>query len=408
MKHTPNRSHRMGERNASRYGPTPVQALLEALESLRMLGRRSVLALIGIAVGCAAVVALLNIGNSAGSEATSIFKDLGTNKLVVSFLAKPGSTSLAPALIDVKSLLIAVPEIEQVAPLNIHSALIRHHGETSDATIIGTTSGLASILGLRLRQGRFLSDFDRQATYAIAGADITRKLGLRPGSRLQAEGYLFEIIGIIDEIAANPLTPINVNDSVFVPIEGMRRLQSSPEISMILAETRGVLHLDSYAQSLKTYLGTVSNGRDVHVQIPRHLIDSLERQSDTFTYLLGGLGGISLLVGGVGVMNVMLMNVTERRREIGVRIALGARPCDIRNLFLLEASALSTIGALLGATVGLAFAYAFAELYSWPFSLSSLSLPLGIISSSAIGLFFGLYPAMTAARMQPIQALRDD
>ncbi|MCL6483471.1 MAG: FtsX-like permease family protein, partial [Janthinobacterium lividum] len=128
---------------------------------------------------------------------------------------------------------------------------------------------------------------------------------------------------------------------------------------------------------------------------------------NTFSYLLAGLGGISLLVGGVGVMNVMLMNVSERRREIGVRMALGARPRDIRNLFLLETATLSVAGALLGALLGLIVSYSFTRISGWKFTLVPESLLLGCGSSLLIGLFFGLYPAISAARLQPVQALRD-
>lgn len=161
-------------------------------------------------------------------------------------------------------------------------------------------------------------------------------------------------------------------------------------------------------QDLRVYLEGVFKGRDVEVLVPQQLIDSLTRQSNTFSYLLAGLGGISLLVGGAGVMNVMLMNVSERRREIGVRMALGARARDIRMLFLLEAACLSVTGSLVGAAVGLLSAFLFVWFSGWRFTLALESLPMGMGSSLLIGLFFGLYPAVTASRMQPVQALRDD
>ena len=149
-------------------------------------------------------------------------------------------------------------------------------------------------------------------------------------------------------------------------------------------------------------------GYEVNVQIPRLLLEGMAKQSRLFSWLLAGLGSIALLVGGIGVMNVMVMNVAERRREIGVCMALGARPRDIARLFLLEAVVLAATGALAGAAVGLIMAWAFVHYSGWSdFSFSAAALPLGIGSAIATGLFFGLSPAMAAARLTPVQALRD-
>ncbi|MGP6218369.1 ABC transporter permease, partial [Pseudomonas paraeruginosa] len=149
-------------------------------------------------------------------------------------------------------------------------------------------------------------------------------------------------------------------------------------------------------------------GHEAQVQVSQQVLDGLKRQTRTFTYLLAGLGIISLLGGGVGVMNVMLMSVAERRREIGVRMALGARQRDIRNLFLIEAVTLTAAGALSGAVLGVAAAYLYARFSGWTFSLAYAALPLGMGSTLLVGLFFGLYPALSAARMQPVEALRDE
>jgi putative ABC transport system permease protein len=384
-------------------------ALSESFDSLRRLGRRSVLALLGIAVGCAAVVALLNIGHCAALDAIAAFKGLGTNLLLAGFTAQPGVVERpAPATLDIAALTASLSGIEQLAPVVSYSGHVRHEGHPADAAILGTTAGLADVLELRLAEGRFLSDFDKPATYAVAGARVARELDLHPGSLLRMDNYVFEIIGIAASQPRNPLVPLSADDAVFVPITGMRRLVSMPEINFVIARTRDTAHLEVEARALKAALEDASNGRTVDVQIPQHLLDGLSRQSSTFAYLLAGLGGISLLVGGIGVMNVMLMNVSERRREIGVRMALGARERDIRHLFLAEALMLSLTGALCGALVGWVAAYGFVRFSGWRFKLSALSLPLGVLSSLAVGLFFGLYPALAAARLQPVQALRDD
>jgi len=405
----------MLEGSVHRQGPGLLQTLIESLDSLRLLGRRSWLAMLGIAVGCAAIVALLNIGQNAANEAMTAFKGMGAESIVASFPFSPLNSRTLPPTLDTRSLLKRLPAIAQVAPTTFHSGQVRYAGRTVDAVVLGTTGGLVETLDLKLAQGRFISDFDQQATYIVAGAKVAHELGiggpgrsLIAGMQLQIEGYLFEVIGIARPQAPNPLIPIQVDEALFIPIESMRRLQPSPQISSVIAKVHDGGVITESAQDLRAYLEGVLKGHDVEVLVPQQLIDSLTHQSNTFSYLLAGLGGISLLVGGAGVMNVMLMNVSERRREIGVRMALGARARDIRMLFLLEAACLSVTGSLVGAAVGLLSAFLFVWFSGWRFSLAIESLPLGVGSSLLIGLFFGLYPAVTASRLQPVQALRDD
>ncbi|MCL2643917.1 MAG: ABC transporter permease [Betaproteobacteria bacterium] len=398
----------MGRNATSRHGSSFFLVLLEALNSLRLLGRRSVLALLGIAIGCASVVALLNIGRSATDEAMNAFKGLGANALLVTFPSQSDDHRSAPTSLDLPALRAAVPDIEHVAPLIQHYTQLRHAGRTTDGQIVGTTEDLYKALDFRLSQGRLLSNYDNRATYAIAGASVAQELTLQVGSRVQMEEYLFEIVGIVQSKPSNPLIPVRVDESIFIPIPGMRRVSSSPEISDIVVWMRGTKHLNEKAAALKAYLESVVRGRDVDVQVSQQLLEGLTQQDNIFSYLLGGLGAVSLLVGGIGIMNVMLMNVAERRREIGVRMAIGARARDIRDLFLMEAAVLSVAGAILGTALGLIAAYTFVRFSGWAFSIAPLSLPLGIFSSLIVGLFFGLHPAIAAARLQPVQALRDD
>lgn len=345
-----------------RHGPSPSQLLTESIHSLRLLGRRSLLALLGIVVGSASIIALLNIGRNAADESIRAFNDLGTDTLVVSFPHSSQNKRPVPLTLDTDTLKQAVPAIVHIAPITIHSARVSLNGQIAEAALVGTTAGLAPALGLKISEGRFLSEFDHRETFAVVGARVARDLGakgnpLKVGDLLRIENYLFQVIGIAQSLPASSLMPVAVDESVILPIEGMRRLRPSPEISSVVGKVAATAELPATAKGLRNYLTGWLNGREVEVQIPQHLLDGLKRQASTFSYLLAGLGGISLLVGGVGVMNVMLMNVSERRREIGVRMALGARPRDIRNLFLLEAGTLSVAGALLGALLGLVVAY---------------------------------------------------
>lgn len=402
----------MHRRFVHHHGPSPFQLLAESIHSLRRLGRRSLLALLGIVVGSASIIALLNIGRNAADESIRAFKDLGTDTLIVSFPDSPQNKRPLPSSLDADALKEAVPAIVHVAPITIHSARVSLNGQVAEATLVGTTADLAPALGLEIQEGRFLSNFDHRETFVVVGARVARDLGakgkpLQVGSLLQIENYLFQVIGIAESLPTSSLIPVAVDESVILPINGMRRLRPAPEIGSVVGKVAATADLPATAKVLRNYLIGWLNGREVEVQIPQHLLDGLKRQASTFSYLLAGLGGISLLVGGVGVMNVMLMNVSERRREIGIRMALGARPRDIRNLFLLEAGTLSVAGALLGALLGLVVAYVFTRVSGWQFSFAPESLLLGCGSSLLIGLFFGLYPAISAARLQPVQALRN-
>lgn len=390
-----------------------IQIFLDSLTNLRLQGRRTVLALFGVCIGCAAVVALLNIGSNAADESMRAFKDLGSNSVVASFFLREGSRKPGPANLDSRALKKAVPAIEYVSPLTLHSTRISYQGRTVEASVVGTNSEISSILSLRIPKGRFLSSIDGSSTYVVVGASLAEDLGrpgrpLRVGDRLPIEGYLFEVIGIVEAIAQNPVIPVAADQSLFIPIHGMRRIKSLPEINSAVALVSDVSMLEGAATDFKSYLSEAAPGHEVEVQIPKHLLDGLSRQAKMFSRLLAGLGGIALLMGGAGIMNVMLMSVAERRREIGVRMAIGARSQDIRNMFLVEVVALTSIGAMAGVVIGVLVSYVFVLHSGWDFSLSPASLPLGVGSALIVGVISGLYPAFVAAQLEPVQALRDE
>ncbi|WP_233979143.1 ABC transporter permease [Pectobacterium versatile] len=397
------------------YGPSLQQRLLEPLNSLILLGRRAVLALLGIAVGCGSVVALLNVGHNAEAEAMGVFRGMGSDLLVATVQNRAGNhaTGSAPADLDITVLRKNLPDIEAATPLIVTSTEARLRGRSLSTMVVGSRAELSDVLELKLAQGRYLSDFDEQSTYIVLGANVAEQWASQGGvaalgERVQVSGYLFEIVGTLQPQERNPLVPVSVDDSILMPISGMRRVMPTPQIVSVIARNGNSGTLMQTGAQLKDYLSPLMPKLDIGVQIPQQLLEGMAQQSRMFSWLLAGLGGISLLVGGVGVMNVMVMNVSERRREIGVRMALGARPRDIAGLFLLEAVVLSACGALIGAVCGVVAAWLFVFFSDWSaFSLSGLSLPLGIGSSLAIGLFFGLNPAMTAARLEPVQALRD-
>ncbi|MBK3508979.1 ABC transporter permease [Pseudomonas sp. MF6747] len=389
------------------------QLLHEAFVSLRTLGKRSVLALLGIVIGSSSVVALINIGHNAAVDAAMIFKDMGTDTLVAQFPPKGNSSAPMRASLDLEAVRDTVPGIAHIGALSVFGGPIVFHGRTANANLVGTTADIKDAMRLVVRDGRFLSPFDASETYAVIGDQLAQALGmpgdpLKPGDRIRINDYLFLVVGILHNQARAMLMPVQANESLFIPAEGMRRIYPTPQIGNVIIRATPGQDMERIARDASSALKRQLTDHDVDIQVPQQMIDGMTRQSRTFAYLLLALGAISLVGGGVGVMNVMLMNVSERRREIGIRMALGARQRDIRNLFLLEAVTLTAVGALCGAVLGMGAAWLYAWLSGWAFALAAAALPLGVGSTLLVGLFFGIYPAVSASRLQPVEALRDE
>ncbi|MBC2381188.1 ABC transporter permease [Pseudomonas sp. WS 5106] len=389
------------------------QLLHEAFVSLRTLGKRSVLALLGIVIGSSSVVALINIGHNAAVDAAMIFKDMGTDTLVAQFPSKVGSNRPMRTHLDLDAVRQAVPGIAHIGAISLFSGPAVFNGRTTNANFVGSTSDIQQAMRLTLSEGRFLSHFDANETYAVIGAQVAQALSspsapLKLGDRVRINDYLFLIIGILHDQPRALLMPIQGGESLFMPAEGMRRIYASPQIGNVIIRALPGQDMERMAENAAAALQRQLPDHTVDIQVPQQMIDGMTRQSRTFAYLLLALGAISLVGGGVGVMNVMLMNVSERRREIGIRMALGARQRDIRNLFLLEAVTLTAVGALCGAVLGMTAAWFYAWLSGWAFSLAVAALPLGVGSTLLVGLFFGIYPAVSASRLQPVEALRDE
>jgi putative ABC transport system permease protein len=386
-----------------RYGPSWPHRFAEALGSVRQLGTRAWLALLGIAAGCAALVALMNIGHSASQHVRQMFQGLGSELLVVSLEARdegPGLMQLALAGLP--------PGIRAAAPLAVSVATVRFNAVNVEAMIAASTSQLIEVLDLRVARGRLLSRHDDPARHVLLGASLANQLRASSGDRLQLGSYVFDVIGVLAPRGFNPVLPVNFDDVVLMPLAGVRRLDPVPEVAALMALGQDAATLPLPAEALTQYLQARLPRHDVDVQLPRQMLQSMAAQSTMMTWMLAGTAAIALLLGGVGVMSVMVMNVLQRRREIGVRLALGARGRDIAWLFLLEALLLSVAGAVLGVLLGLGAAWLFALASGWRFALDAGSLPVSIGISLMLGLVFGLQPALVAARLQPVVALRDD
>lgn len=402
----PSRQHR------ALKGQTSVQLFCEALDSLRRLGRRTTLALLGIVMGSASIIALLGIGQNATTEALRIFQGLGAQTLLISFPPQYlRSSRQSTANIDLAEIRHTVPDLAFIAPVQINSAQVRLHGKTADTTLVGTTEDLSRTLAFHPDDGRFLSAFDQNEAYAVIGAKVARDLQdegqpAKVGDLLKIERHFFEIIGILQGQASSGFIPFVIDDAVFLSQGRFRRVRQQTEISALIGLGRSEERLPALAEALESYFSKTLAGRAVDIQLPETLLESIRQQSATFSRLLTGVGAVSLLGGGIGVMNVMLMSVATRRHEIGLRIALGATPRSIKALFLTEAAILSIIGALLGTLLGSGISLAFAYVSGWALTLSGTAVLTGSGTSLLTGIFFGLHPAITASRLHAAHALR--
>jgi len=391
--------------------PALAQVVEDALDSFRTLGKRSVLALLGIVIGSGSIVAVINIGHNAGQEAAKIFQDMGVDTLIANL---NNDLNIEDSLLwhdAAKIRALDLPGL-MIAPVSDISGKVSFNHQQVDAKIVGTEPALLGVMNLSVSRGRFLHDFDRDENVVVLGHKVAASLSnsgltVQLGDWLRIKGYLFRTVGVLQPASTSMINPVLTDDSVFIPFRGLARVDSSASIFNVVMRVMPAHNLERVMPLILERLSRAFKTRTVEMVAPKQMMEAMSRQDKTFHYLLMALGVITLVGGGVAVMNVMYMNVSERRIEIGLRMAIGARRQDIRNLFLVEALALSTVGTVLGAGVGIALAWLYALVSGWAFELAMLSIPLGVSSTLLVGVFFGLKPAIAASRLTPVEALRD-
>ena len=406
-----------------------------ALDGLVANKLRSSLTMLGIIIGVAAVIALMSIGSGAQAEITEQINSMGTNMLIVmpmSFgrgsVGGGGSGSLGLTMDDVDAL--ADPNNVSGAELLVtqfdgNGQLI--YGDTNlNATVSGVTPEYLALYELELAQGEFIDadNVDRRSKVVVLGDTIAEELfgDFDPvGQTIKVVGgsghrVSLDVIGVLESQGDSMMN--NVDDSVFVPIStaqtklfNARNAVGALTVSRINIMARSEELVDITEEQIESTLREEHDllaEEDVDFMILNQadLLETVTSVTDTLTVFLGAIAGISLLVGGIGIMNIMLVSVTERTREIGLRKAVGARKGDILLQFLMEAVILSFLGGLfgIGLGIGLAALVSLTGIFSPVVTGGSVTLAVGF--SLVIGLFFGIYPANQAAKMNPIEALR--
>lgn len=385
--------------------------VVTALNNLKSTTLRTALAMLGILVGTASVVAMISTGQMATEEALKEFKNLGTALMAVSLSSKGGDSAQQKKFNIDQALGIkkVSNEIDLLAPYILSYAQISYRGHVLNGGIIATTSELADIVNIQMLSGRFISAFDHYEKYCVVGYDLYQKMKEYVedpiNTRINIGDHVFVIIGVAAHFRENSFLYQDVNTSLIIPIATSSYLSDS-DISNIIMRLTPKANIVTVKQAIEQYVRLNAPNKEMFVRSAQELITSMEAQHRIFTLLLSMIGSISLLVGGIGVMNIMLVSVLERRREIGIRLALGAHRKEIQWMFLTESVLLSVIGGLLGVIVGILIAFIIAVASNWDFMFLFWPPFIGFTVSVLIGIFFGYYPARQAAKLDPIQTLR--
>ena len=404
---------------------------LEAVISHRL---RSALTVLGIMIGITAVILTVGLGEGAQQQVGSEISALGSNLLTVT----PGSTTSSSGIrggfgsastltvgdADALDSKVVAPDIHAVAPaLSTSESLVA--GTTNwTTTVVGTDPSWLTVRGRSMTEGRFIVSHDlaTRAEVVVLGATTAQELfGFRDpvGQSVAIDGQPMSVIGVLNTVgsSSSSSTVSDPDDQAIVPLTTASALlfggSSRNSVDQILiqatsASTLSAAYQESDAELLSLHAITTPTAADFTITSEQQVLSTATSVDRTLTVLLGGVAGISLLVGGIGVMNIMLVSVTERIREIGLRKALGATPRVIRRQFLVEASVLGTVGGILGALLGIVGALVLPHFISDPITVSPVAAIAAVVVAIAIGIVFGVYPAGRAAKLPPIDALRSE
>ena len=399
-----------------------------ALNALRVNLLRSVLTMLGIIIGVAAVITMLAVGSGAEARIKEQIKSLGSNLMIITAGARTANgarmgTGITPDLTEDDAAAIAreVPEVEAVAPTYRGSAQVVFGNANWATQVFGITPDYFTVRNWTLESGRMFepAEMSGAGKVAMIGQTVARELfgDVDPMDQtIRIKNVPVTIIGVLGRKGQN-MTGNDQDDVIMVPLATARNRIVGVEtgkprqVGMIQVK---VFDGESMSESeekiralLRQRLRTAEGQPDpITVRNLTEMLAAQEESSKVMSMLLAAVASVSLLVGGIGIMNIMLVSVTERTREIGLRMAVGARGADILTQFLVEAVTVSLVGGLIGVALGVGGSWMIAEFAGWQTKLSSASIALAVSFSAAIGIFFGFYPARKAARLLPIQALR--
>ena len=366
---------------------------------------RSLLTMLGLVIGIASVIILVGIGNGTSSSITSQVQSLGTDVLTVNITSSDYYLDFSN-VDEIES----IYNIAKAAPYKTVNSTVSREGTTfSRANIIATTPDYLDVMGLTISAGRLLSVIDQEnySKVCLIGNDLAEnlfKLSNPVGQSIKIDGDNYTVIGVLT--AQGSSFGNNIDEIIIIPFTTAKYLGSDTSINNLYVKVTDDKYIDESMELIESYIETTLGIDSDYYSVSSQdsMLSTMDDINNTLSLLLGGIASISLIVGGIGVMNVMLVSVTERTKEIGIRKALGARRKDILLQFLVEALVLCLLGGVIGIVIGISVGGLLNKM-GYTFSPTVLIVLISFLSSALIGTIFGIYPANKASKLNPIEAL---
>ena len=387
------------------------QSFILAVKSLLSSKMRSLLTMLGIIIGVASVIVLVSLVNGLKSEMVDMFQSMGTNLISVNITGRGGNRA-----VSVSDIMDFAEEnadlISLISPSVTTSVTLKNDTESLTTTCTGTNEMYPDIKKLNVDQGRYIEYVEvekRQKVCVIGTYTASELFGTKAavGKTLKINGETYSVIGVLEETADSEEG--SSDDAIYIPYTLATSISWMRGVNSYVLSARSEDTVDGAMDKLESYFLSIFGSSDYfNIMSQQEMMDQMDEMTGMMTSVLVGIAGISLLVGGIGIMNIMLVSVTERTREIGIRKSLGAAPWDIMSQFVVEAATTSACGGVIGIVFGIAAAYAAGKIMDMSVKPSFGAVAVAFGVSVGIGIIFGYFPAKKASRLSPIEALRYD